>query len=310
MTRRETSPKQLRLAAWIVCAMALFVLLNIVGAELSHARLEATGVRVQARITRIDARPTGRRIDHVMHYAFEVDGRTYPFSEDSDRERLEELHTATWNGFVGPDAPFEVGKTLPLLVDPREPGHHRPDRSRLPNAWLLFLRGGLALMMLGGLSAWLFRTSRSRPGALGLQREASLSVHTRDETLHVHIELDIPWPHQTSGDAMAALRARLPTRNLGPKSQNRVDKIASARVDVLLRPARDGQILEACVTSKRAEQTLGRTRLSEARPLKTGLHERLHVALPVAPDATSLEIEVRLAGGEHWTRVIPVRSEG
>lgn len=309
--RRPSDPKSVRRVAWLLVAITIFVTGYMAVREITYLGLAQRALRVEAEIFRIDVRHNGPRIVRTMSYRYEVGGKTYTFDDRSDPDRLEELHTATFNAFTREKPAFVEGTKIGLLVDPAAPQQHRPDRARLELPWLIWLRGVLAVLFLSCVSAfsiWVSRDeSRDARGLRGKRGDrmssstppagspkTAVRTTSSNGTLSIEADLDVPWPERVAGTPAAVA------------SRSTHAHVSSVRASITLNALESAVIEEARIELRTRIGGVEAYTLARAQRVELGDHARLSGQWTAPVDVTRVRILLTLADGRHWSHEVPV----
>jgi hypothetical protein len=312
----KTTPKQLRRTGYLIAALAVYLTIYAVYREIDYARFEETAERVDARITRVEAIREGKRYRHILHYAIDLRGRTYEYSDQSGKTtRLEELYTGTFNAFTGDEPPLATGKTFGVLVNPYQPEDHRPDRDKLSLPWALWLVPVLGVSFMSAIAAFLLWVGRQAPASSNARpqstRSSRVSSSRSDGVLKINASVDVPWPDGPTPEDVAQERLRARMRELQaqrdePSATSSGARASSIEVALELRPASDAQLYEARVdflgpSGERATEVI--ERLLE---LRTGHPQSFAATLTAPAIATKLRLVLVLADRTTFEHELPL----
>lgn len=315
--KEKATPKQLRRTGYLVAAFALYLTIYSVYREIDYASFEESAERVDARITRVEAIREGKRYRHILHYAIDLRGRTYDFSDQSGKTtRLEELYTGTFNAFTGDDPPLATGKTFGVLVNPYRPEDHRPDRDKLSLPSALWLVPVLGVSFMSAIAAFLLWVSREAPISKTPRpqntRTSRVSSSRSDGVLKINASVDVPWPDGPTPENVAQERLRARMRELQAQRDEPASvpspgpRASSIEVAVELRPASDAQLYEARIdflgpSGERATEVI--KRLLE---LRTGHPQSFAATLTAPAIAVKLRLVLVLADRTTFEHELPL----
>lgn len=313
----KATPLQLRRTGYLVAASALFVALYSVYAEIDYASFSSDAKRVDARIVRIEAIRSGKRLRHVLHYELELGGKKHAFADRGGKDtKLEELYTGSFNAFTTDDPPLAQGKTLGLLVNPDDASDHRPDREKLPDPQFLWIRTLLALLFLSGVAGFLLwaghepklpehaSSPSSRPP--GRTRTSKVSSSRENGVMRLRVSVDVPWPGTSSNNVA---QARLRERMLELKSELSeeqggapvaVERVASVELKLELNPLEDAQLSEARVEFFGASGERASEAFARAVELHASATKKISSTLSVPSSAAKLRIVLTLIDQSTW----------
>jgi hypothetical protein len=309
--KEKATPRQLRRIGYLVAAIAVWVVVFSIYREIDYASFEKSAARVDARITRLEAIKEGRRYRYILHYAIDLGGRSYAYKDESGKTtRLEELYTGTFNAFTGEDPPLATGKTFGVLVNPKQPEDHRPDRDKLSLPSALWLVPVIGVSFLSAVAAFLLWVGRESPSAASARphgsRKSRVSSSRSDGRLKIDATIDVPWPAEPNPEDVVQQRLRARMRELqaergevaepAPSSGPRASSI---ELEVELRPEQDAQLYEARVdflgpSGERATEVITR-----ALELRSG-HPRAFAAT-LTPPAIAVKLRLVLVLADRTT---------
>lgn len=305
----KATPTQLRRTGYLVAAFAAFVVIVSIHTELDYARFAETAIHTDARIVKIDAIREGKRLRHVLHYEIDHGGKTYPFTDRAGREtKLEELYSGTFNAFTGDDPPLQAGRTIGLLVNPRDVNDHRPDRAKLSLPSALWLAPLLGVLFLSGVSGFLFYAAREPPKAGSSAppppktRRTQVKTAREQGVLRITAKLDVPWPELSGahGDAQDKLRERMRELQAQPAPLPASDPVGSAELHVELSPDDDAQLYEARIDFIGASGERASEVVQRALQLRAGAVAKFSATVAIPRVARTLRLVLVLADRSTW----------